>query len=175
MNILRRSFSALRRNWKITTPIAVVFVGAVIAGIVLLTSGPAPQAIAYANVSRNYRVCLLSTTKDTAETNQIWPAVQAATTRAPINAEHVTAPAGTPAQLTPYLNSLLSLHCGLIIGAGPDLAAPISTVAKSHPNQHFITSEKPPGSANISSIPREPGDLTAAIVTAAHSGNSTHP
>jgi basic membrane lipoprotein Med (substrate-binding protein (PBP1-ABC) superfamily) len=153
----------------------VVIVGAAITAVVLLTSGPAPQAIAYANVSRNYRVCLLSTTKDAAETDRIWPAVQAATTRAPINAEHVTAPAGTPDQLTPYLNSLLSLHCGLIIGAGPDLVAPISTAAKRHPNQHFITSEKPPGSANISSIPREPSDLTAAIVTASHTGNSAHP
>ncbi|HWD03249.1 MAG TPA: hypothetical protein VG674_12440 [Amycolatopsis sp.] len=160
----------LRRNWKITTQIGVVIVGA----IVLLTSGPAPQAIAYANVSRNYRVCLLSTTNDTADTNRIWPAIQAATTRAPINAEHVTAPTGTPDQLTPYLNSLLSLHCGLIIGAGPDLAGPIATLAKTHPNQHFLAAERPPGSVNVNAIPRQANDLTIAIVTASHTAKRDH-
>jgi hypothetical protein len=169
---LRRLFSALRRNWKITAPAATIVAGAAAAGVLLLAPGAEPQAVTYANVSRNYRVCMLSTTKDADDANRAWPAIQAATGRAPINAQRVKAPAGTVDQLAPYLNSLLSLHCGLIIGAGPDLLAPIEAAAKSHPNQHFLASNPKNGTANVKAIPSKAEDLTAAVVSEAHSSSS---
>lgn len=167
MKKFRRLFSILLKHWKITTPIGVATVGAAVAVIILTTSSE-PPAVAYANVSRNFRVCMLTTTKDTADANRAWPAIQAASAHAPVNAERVTAPAGTDTQLAPYVNSLIALHCGLIIGAGHDLTTPLTSAAKSHTNQHFLTLDKPDGPANVAAIPAQPADLTAAVLTAAH-------
>jgi len=168
---IRKIFSTLRKNWKIAAPTAVVVLAATVAAV-LATTGSEPAAVAYANVSRNFRVCMLATTKDTADADRIWPAIQAATGRAPINAERVTAPAGTDAQLTPYVNSLLSLHCGLIVGAGHDLSGPISSAAKSHASQRFLTLDKTEVATNIALVPAAPADLTAAVVAAANSAET---
>ncbi|WP_329072599.1 hypothetical protein [Amycolatopsis sp. NBC_01480] len=147
-----------------------MLITAIVAAVVVLTPSPEPEAVAYANVSRNYRVCMLSTTTDAVQADRLWPAVQAATTRTPINAERVTAPTGTSDQLTPYLNSLIAQHCRLIVAPGPDLAAPAATAAQAHPDQHFLTSAQPTA-ANVSTIPARPADLTTAIVTAARTSN----
>ena len=173
MKNVRRVFSALLKHWKITTPIAVAIVGAAIAAIVLITSSE-PATVAYANVSRNFRVCMLTTTKDTADANRVWPAIQAATARAPVNAERVPAPAGTDTQLAPYVNSLIALHCGLIVGAGHDLTAPLTSAAKSHENQHFLTLDKPDGPANVAAMPTQSADLTAAVLAAARTPAPAH-
>ncbi|WP_406642517.1 hypothetical protein [Amycolatopsis sp. WGS_07] len=173
MKKARRVFSALLKHWKITAPIGVATVGAAVTAIILTTSSE-PAAVAYANVSRNFRVCMLTTTKDTADASRVWPAIQAATAHAPINAERVTAPAGTDTQLVPYVNSLIALRCGLIIGAGHDLTAPLTSAAKSHATQHFITLDKPDGPANVAAMPAQPADLTAAVLAAANTASPAH-
>lgn len=173
MKKARRVFSAFLKHWKITAVVAVAIVGAAVAAIVLSTSSE-PASVAYANVSRNFRVCMLTTTKDTADANRVWPAIQAATARAPVNAERVTAPAGTDTQLAPYVNSLIALHCGLIVGAGHDLTAPLTSAAKSHANQHFLTLDKPDGPANVAAMPTRPADLTGAVITASRTATPAH-
>lgn len=173
MKKARRVFSAFLKHWKITTPIAVAIIGAAVTAIVLTTSSE-PATVAYANVSRNFRVCMLTTTKDTADANRVWPAIQAATAHAPVNVERVTAPAGTDTQLAPYVNSLIALHCGLIVGAGHDLTAPVTSAAKTHANQHFLTLDKPDGPANVAAIPAQPAALTADILAVANIAAPTH-
>ncbi|MFE3169988.1 hypothetical protein ACFXI3_00005, partial [Amycolatopsis sp. NPDC059235] len=64
MKKVRRVFSVFLKHWKITTPVGVATVGAAVAAIILTTSSE-PATVAYANVSRNFRVCRLTTTKDT--------------------------------------------------------------------------------------------------------------
>jgi hypothetical protein len=170
---VRRLFSALLRHWKITAPATVVVIGAAVA-VIVATTDPEPAAVAYANVSRNFRVCMLATTNDTPEANRVWPASQTAAARAPINAERVTAPVGTSDQLVPYVNGLVALHCGVIITAGPELAAPVAAVAKTHPGQRFLAAGQPPAAANVETLPGRPEDLTAALLTAAQHGNPAH-
>lgn len=159
--------SLLRHHWKITTIVGVVVLaGAAAAAVWLLPEGSAP-AVAYTNVSTNYRVCLLSTTGDTDDTGRVWPAIQAASTRAAINAQHITAPAGRDEQLVPYVNSLISLHCGLIITVGTDLTQPTVDVAKTHPQQRFLVQPPHEPMANVESLPDQPEALTALVASAA--------
>ncbi|MFE3781586.1 hypothetical protein ACFXPA_25840, partial [Amycolatopsis sp. NPDC059090] len=82
--------------------------------------------------------------------------------------------AGTDTQLIPYVSSLVALHCGLIIGAGHDLTAPMTSAAKSHANQHFLTLDKPDGPANVAAMPAQPADLTAVILAAANTASAAH-
>src|SRR2546430_2713232 len=76
VNGASQAFSVLRKNKKITIPAG----GAVIAGIIvsvvlMLTPTSTPEAITYTDLSRNFRACLLSTTRDSAEVNRLWPAI----------------------------------------------------------------------------------------------------
>ncbi|WP_236795282.1 hypothetical protein [Amycolatopsis sp. GM8] len=166
--ISRWSFSVLRRHWKITIPTGIVVVAGIALAIVMwvLPDSP-PQAVVYTNVSANFKACLLSTTRDADDSEHVWPAIQAAGTRAAINAQHITAPAGTSDQLVPYLNSLISLHCGLIITAGTDLTQPALDVAKTHPQQRFLIQPPHDPLANVDSIPSQPDALTALVAAAA--------
>lgn len=161
------SFTSSRQHWKITISAGVVVVaGAVVALVVWLMPDGSPPTVVYTNVSANFKVCLLSTTRDTADTNRVWPAIQAATRRAAINAQHVTAPAGPSDQVVPYLNSLIALHCGLIITAGPDLTPPAMDAAKTHPPQRFLVQPPHEPLANVDSIPDQPDALTALVAAA---------
>lgn len=168
MNPVRQRFSLLWLHKKITIPTGIGVIGGIIAVLVfVLTTPSTPEAITYTDLSRNFRVCLLSTTRDAADVNRLWPAVQAASRKVAINAEHVTAPAGTNDELVPYLNSLIAIHCGLIITAGHDLTEPTIAVAKTHPQQHFLIPSPHDTLPNVDSVPEQPDALTTTVVSAA--------
>jgi basic membrane lipoprotein Med (substrate-binding protein (PBP1-ABC) superfamily) len=169
MAIFARLTAAARRNKKTTLIATSSVVAVAIAGVLLdLLASPSPHSITYTNISQNFRVCLLTTTPDPHNTADVWPAVQSATTEAAINAQRISAPAGTPDQLAPYLNSLIAMKCGLIITTGSDLIEPTITVAKTHPHQHFLTTTAGTGLANVGTLPDQPAALTTAVVDAAH-------
>jgi hypothetical protein len=173
VNGTRQAFTSLWKNKKITIPTGVVLIAGIVVSVVfLLTSTSGPKPITYANLSPNFRVCLLSTTNDAADAGRLWPAVQAATGKAAINAEHITAPAGTSDTLVPYLNSLIAMHCGLIISAGEDLTQPTITVAKTHPQQHFLAPQPDETLSNVTPIPQQPEALTTTVVAAAQAGTT---
>lgn len=149
--------------------IIVVLLAAVTATLITLVEVHKPTpAVTYTNLSRNFRVCLLTTTNGAAENAPVWTAIQTATTQAPINAQHITAPTGTPDQLAPYLNSLIAMKCGLIVTAGNDLADTTTNTARSNPTQRFLTSTNSAGLPNVDTIPAAPEAITAEIVNAAH-------
>ena len=55
----------------------------------------------------------------------VWRAIQTATTRATINAQHITAPTGPTATLLPYLNSAVRMRLRLARGSLIELNANI--------------------------------------------------
>ncbi|HEX5404805.1 MAG TPA: hypothetical protein VFX16_21160 [Pseudonocardiaceae bacterium] len=117
---------------------AIVVLGAGLTiGITRLDGHHDTQHVAYTNISGNFKACLLTTTADTQQTAPTWSAIQSTARRRAINAQHLVAPPGTASSLVPYLNSLLSLNCQLIITAGADLVPALTTVAPLHPHQSF--------------------------------------
>lgn len=106
--------------------------------------------MAYTNISRHFKVCLLTTTAQPATTGPVWTAVQEAVSHKAINAQHVVAPAGPTSTLVPYVNSLLALHCQLAVTAGPELVDALDTVAESHHDHQFVNiSARRTSQANI--------------------------
>ena len=116
---------------------AVVLAAGIIIGATQLHGHQATQPVAYTNVSRNFKTCLLTTAANGEYATPIWAAIQSVTQRKPINVQHIIAPPGTIANLATYLNSLLALHCQLVITAGPDLVPALSVTATAHPHQSF--------------------------------------
>lgn len=114
---------------------SVVVVAGIVVGVVLATRPGSPRAVPYTNISRNYKVCLLTDGSDAA--NTVWPAFQRAAQGRPINAQHITVPAHSSP--TPFLNSLVDLHCGLIATSGSDLATSLDDAAQANPRQDYAT------------------------------------
>jgi basic membrane lipoprotein Med (substrate-binding protein (PBP1-ABC) superfamily) len=139
--IARAGLAALRRH-RATTAVAVgAFSAAAIAAAFLLASAGRsgqPARPSYANISRNFHLCLFTTTRDSAARGAAWGAVQQAKQKTAINAQQLTPPPGSASQLVPYLDSLVSLHCQLIITAGEDVQTATAEVATKDPQQPFV-------------------------------------
>jgi hypothetical protein len=171
MTMDRRTIMAtLRDRRKIVygAVAAILVLSAIITGVILANQPAPTQPIAYTNISRNYKTCLLTTTANTTATAADWTAIQAAARNRPINAQHIVAPSGSSSDLVPYLNSLLALHCQLIITAGPDLPATLAQVAKTHPQQQFVNiSQTATGLPNVQDLPNStPTTITNLVTTA---------
>lgn len=170
-DMVRTALAATLRNHRnkaYGAGAAVLVIAAIIIGVVL-TNQPTPtQPIAYTNISRNYKTCLLTTTAYTTATAPDWTAIQTAARNRPINAQHLVAPSETTNDLAPYLNSLLALHCQLIITAGPDLPATLAQIAKTHPQQQFANiSQTTTGLPNVHDQPDStPTTITNLVTTA---------
>jgi basic membrane lipoprotein Med (substrate-binding protein (PBP1-ABC) superfamily) len=156
--------------------IAAVIIAAAVTGILIGLRGnaPAPQAINYTNLSRNYRVCLLTTGHDTSTDAPLWQTIQNAAARSPINAQHITAPDGTPDQLQPYVNGLVAMDCQLIIAPGAELAGPARNAAKAAPHTHFLISVDQPNLTNTTTIPADPHTLLNVITNASQGLSTTN-
>lgn len=141
---------------------AVVLIAAITTAVIISSQPAAPQPVAYNNISRNFKTCLLTTNANTTLTASAWTAIQTAARNRPINAQHLVAPAGAIDTLIPYLNSLISLHCQLIITAGPDLTTTLTTVAKTYPHQQFANIS--PVTTNLANVRDLPDDAPASIL-----------
>jgi hypothetical protein len=161
---------AARRIVIIVSALLVAAAGVV--AVIVVTkndSQPPTKPIVYANVSQNFKACLLTTANDSVDVPTVWSAIQMATSRAPINAQHLTIPPAARQDLTPYLNSLLALHCRLIVTAGGELRDTLVAVAKLHPEQHFANVGLATGLANVHDFPDSTNGsvITDYIVAAA--------
>jgi basic membrane lipoprotein Med (substrate-binding protein (PBP1-ABC) superfamily) len=135
------------------------------AAALIIGFGGHPQALTVTDISQNFKVCMLATGNSAAPVaSPAWTAVSdAARQTKAINAEQLTAPAGPARQQIPYLNSLVSLRCRLIVVVGPGLRDALAAVAKANPAQRFLSYGTGALLPNIHQVPD--GD-TAAIATA---------
>lgn len=147
-----------------------VAIAAVVTILVWPGSPTTTPRVAYTNISRNYKTCLLTTAQNAAQAAPVWKALQNATTRAPINAQQLTATDGATDQLTPYFNTLIALHCQLIVTTGTDLTDALTTVASSNPRSHFLNIGTAINRPNIHTIPTpltNPDTITTYIFNSA--------
>lgn len=162
--------TTLRKRWRLLTALVAGVVIAAVAAVLVFTGSPPPQHVAYTNISRNFKTCLLSTTDDPTDATRTWQAIQAATKHAAINAQHITAPAGPTTQLLPYANSLVALHCQLIVTTGDTLHDTLITTAQHNPHLHFLNIGTTTSLPNVHTIPTtdtNPTDITHYILTTA--------
>lgn len=126
-----------------------ILIAVAVTVFILLNSSKPSQAITYTNISRNFKACLLSTTHNASDAGRAWQAMQAATTQEPINAQHITAPPGQTTDLVAYFNSLVALHCQLIVTVGDDLHDALTDTATRNPQIHFLNIGAPINLANV--------------------------
>lgn len=128
-----------------------------------------PKAVAYANVSRNTRVCLMAEATDTVDaqtTAATWAGLQKAASSGHANAERLILAGTTPAATAPYFNGAVQQHCALIVAVGGDVAAAVDSAASSDARQQFLLVGAASTRPNVRTIPSG----TASMVT-----NSAYP
>jgi hypothetical protein len=145
--------------------VAIVAVVGLVAGCGRRSS----SSVAVTDLSRNFKVCMLATSRTAPSVSgPAWNAIRDASERtAAVNAEQLTAPAGPPSGQVPYFGSLVSLKCRLIVVAGPELRAALTTAAKGNPAQQFLSYGAGAAGPNIRQVPV--GDtqaITADIIAA---------
>lgn len=165
---------AVRRTRRLRAAlIAVVAAGAVAAAIVGLVAwfgGTPAQPVAVTDLSQNFKVCMLATGSGAAPApSPAWTAIGAAVRQMKaVNAEQLTVPRGPARQQVPYLNSLISLRCRLIVVVGPELRDALTVVAKANPAQRFLSYGAGAPLPNIHQVPvGDTAAIAAAIVGAA--------
>jgi basic membrane lipoprotein Med (substrate-binding protein (PBP1-ABC) superfamily) len=146
---------------------SLILVAAAVWIFILADSSDRPP-VAAPDVSKNFKVCQLDT-QSSAEATTVWRAVQAAAGKAPINAQRLTLPATADEDPIPYFNSLLALHCQLVVTVGTGLSAATQTVAANKPQQNFLNIGTPTNLANVRTIAlplTKPDVITAAVLAA---------
>jgi hypothetical protein len=141
-----------------------------VAGIVIIAiHSSSPQTaspVAYTNISRNFKVCLLATTKEAATTTPDWVAIQKTARHKNINAQRIVAPNGPTKVLLPYLNSLIALQCGLIVTAEPNLTDALVTIAGQHLHTMFANiSQDPTSRTNIKDMTDNSNQSISDLIT----------
>jgi hypothetical protein len=168
MSFITSALTVVGRHRVIAAGVGAIVI-AILVAILVWPSNPPSPPVAYTNISRNYKTCLLSTTQDAAESAPVWKAIQDATAHAPVNAQQLTPPVGNTDQLTPYFNSLIALRCQLIVSVGDDLADALVITAASNPRLHFLNIGSPTHQANIHTIPTpltKPDSVTEYVLAA---------
>lgn len=135
-----------------------------IAAVIVVESGSGRPASAD-NVSRNYRVCLLSETRTGASTppaaaiEATWAGLQRAASSGKVNAERLPLSGSSIPDASPYFNGALQQHCGLIVSVGPDLATAVDASAATHRSQQYLLVGGSSSRSNVHTIGL--GDPTA--------------
>ena len=144
--------AVLRRHFRLTVGAAAALVVAVVTVLVVFvfTSGPAPSA--QPDISSNFKVCLLDSAQGEGDAKIVWNGVQSATKKVPINAQQLTVPAGSGVDPAPYLNSLVQLHCQLVITSGVELADALKAAATNNPDIRFLHIGDPVDLPNVRTV-----------------------
>ncbi|WP_428315876.1 hypothetical protein [Kitasatospora sp. LaBMicrA B282] len=111
---------------------------------------PPPKVVA-ADYSGRATACLASDTATAGASNevqQVWSAMQHAS--AGKNVQQLIQPVSNADQALPYLGSLISQHCDLIVTIGPAFGQAVPTTAKAVPTARFTAVDStltstPPG------------------------------
>jgi len=126
-------------------------VGVTLLLVLAFTDDSAP--LARTDISSKFKVCLLDVAQGGSDAKIVWNAVRSAAEEAPINAQHLTVPAGSNVDPAPYLNSLIELHCHLVIISGVELGEALKAAAANHPDARFLSIGVPVDLPNVRTIP----------------------
>jgi basic membrane lipoprotein Med (substrate-binding protein (PBP1-ABC) superfamily) len=165
--------SAVRHKPLIVGLGALVLIAAATTTLLLVIK-PSPRAPIAANVSRNLRACLLTTTTnatDAQTTAAVWAGLQKASATGHVNAERLPLPTNDPKAALPYFNGAVQQHCALIISVGNTMEPAVASAAAADENQRFVVvgatgSEPNMSRPNITAIPQAASDSVTSAVYA---------
>lgn len=154
--------AVLRRHFRLTVGVAAVLVAAVVTMLVLFVFADDPAPAAKADISSNFKVCVLDTGPGERDAKTVWNGVQSATKKAPINAQKLAVPAGSAVDPVPYLNSLVQLRCQFVITRGVELAEALTAVATNNPDTSFLHIGDPVDLPNVRTV--QAAAVTPALI-----------
>lgn len=167
--------SALRiRSKRLMYGTGALVLAAALATTLFFATRPSHQAPAAANVSRNMRACLLTTTAsatDAQTTAAVWAGLLKASATGRVNAERLPLPTNDPAAALPYFNGAVQQRCALIVSVGQTMEPAVQSAAAADQSAHFLvvgvaaTAQSAPR-PNVSEIPQAAADaVTSDTVT----------
>ncbi|MEU9242228.1 hypothetical protein [Streptomyces sp. NPDC048385] len=137
--LLRRFTTLVRGHPVIAAATAAVLV-AVLSLTVLLAGDRSAQPRA-ANVSRNFRACLLVSpagATDTRLSQASWQGMQDAARSGGVNAQRFPTPTIDAKAALPYFNGAVQHHCELIVTVGTGMRPATEAAARANPHQEFV-------------------------------------
>ncbi|MCX4745895.1 hypothetical protein OG455_10220 [Kitasatospora sp. NBC_01287] len=156
---VRRLFRYRRHSARGLTALAATIAATVTAAALLWpghhSAAPHQPRVIVADVSGRATACLASdsaTAARTSEVAQVWTAMQTAGTQGTKNIQQLIEPAANATQAQPYLASLITQHCDLIITVGPAFGQAVPALAKADPTVRFTAVD--------SSLTSSPADVT---------------
>ena len=159
-----------RRRLILLSGLAAVLVA--LAVVFIVTRLSARPAVVANNVSRNFRVCLLTRTAGAADPTDaqtaqaVWAGLQQAAATGRVNAERLPIATADTAVATalPYFNGAVQQHCGLIVSVGAAMSPAVNAAAAAAANsgQKFLIVGAASNRGNVTGMPV----LTAGATTA---------
>ncbi|MFD8721414.1 hypothetical protein ACFV2H_26365 [Streptomyces sp. NPDC059629] len=133
-------FAGLVRGHPVIAATTAAVLLAVLSLTALLTGGGSTQPQA-ANVSRNFRACLLVSPAGAADArlSQVsWQGMQDAARSGGVNAQRFQAPTIDAKAALPYFNGAVQHHCELIVTVGTGMKPATEAAARANPHQEFV-------------------------------------
>jgi basic membrane lipoprotein Med (substrate-binding protein (PBP1-ABC) superfamily) len=141
------------RGWRFAVAVAAVVAAATVAVWALIaTSGPEPRARHYLA----FKACLLTDAQGVAgkEAAPVWSGMEKASVKTHAKVQSLPAfGPPTTANTQPYLRTLISQSCDVIVAVGAGPVASVVTEAPAHPKTHFILVGEAPAAHNLTVVP----------------------
>ncbi|MER6081002.1 hypothetical protein [Streptomyces sp. NPDC001833] len=172
-------FAGLVRGHPVIAATTAAVLVAALSLTALLAGGGSGRPRA-ANVSRNFRACLLVSpagATDARLSQASWQGMQDAARSGGVNAERFPAPTIDAKAALPYFNGAVQHHCGLIVTVGTGMRPATEAAARANPHQEFViigaASARPhisaiaaPADAGKDQAGQELADKVSAFITA---------
>jgi basic membrane lipoprotein Med (substrate-binding protein (PBP1-ABC) superfamily) len=135
-----RRFTGLVRGHPVIAAATAAVLLTVMALTALMGGGgtASPQA---ANVSGNFRACLLvspANATDARLSQASWQGMQDAVRSGGVNAQRIPAPTIDAKAALPYFNGAVQHHCELIVTVGTGMKPATEAAARANPHQEFV-------------------------------------
>ncbi|MEV5952391.1 hypothetical protein AB0M11_01200 [Streptomyces sp. NPDC051987] len=153
--------AGLVRGHPVIAAVTAAALLAVLSLAVLLPGDGSTQPRA-ANVSRNFRACLLVSpagATDARLSQASWRGMQDAARSGGVNAQRFPAPTVDAKAALPYFNGAVQHHCRLIVTVGTGMRPATEAAARANPHQEFVIIGAAPARPHIAAIaaPDDPG------------------
>ncbi|WP_406441880.1 hypothetical protein OHB00_38370 [Streptomyces sp. NBC_00631] len=154
-------FTGLVRGHPVIAAATAAVLLAALSLTALLAGGRSAQPRA-ANVSRNFRACLLVSpagATDARLSQASWQGMQDAARSGGVNAQRFEAPTIDAKAALPYINGAVQHHCGLIVTVGAGMRPATEAAARANPHQEFVIVGATSARPHVSAIaaPDDPG------------------
>jgi basic membrane lipoprotein Med (substrate-binding protein (PBP1-ABC) superfamily) len=151
------------RGWRLAVAVAAVVVAAAVTvWAIMATSGPNPRVRHYLA----FKACLLTDAQGVAgkEAAPVWSGMEKASLKTHAKVQNLPAfGPPTTANTQPYLRTLISQRCDVIIAVGAGPVASVVTEAPAHPKTQFVVVGDALAAHNLMVVAPDSKDVPTAI------------